>query len=178
MKHVKLNDGKTIIIRAAEKSDAANMLEYIDNISNESDNLTFGPGEFGITLEQEEEFIDNISRQDNSLFIIAEYGGKIVGNLNFSSGKRPRIMHTGEFGVSVLRDYWGKGLGAELIKYLIDWSENNGIVRKINLRVRTDNISAIHLYKKLGFKVEGTITRDLRINDKFYDTLHMGLEID
>jgi RimJ/RimL family protein N-acetyltransferase len=161
MKQVKLKDG-----------------EYIDKISYESDNLTFGPGEFGINIEQEEEFIDNISRQNNALFIIAEHDGKIVGNLNFSSRKRPRIIHTGEFGISILKDYWGEGLGTELISYLIDWSKNSGIIKKINLRVRTDNIPAIHLYKKLGFKVEGTISRDLRINDKFYDTFHMGLEID
>jgi RimJ/RimL family protein N-acetyltransferase len=154
------------------------MIEYVNQISCESDNLTFGEGEFGISIEQEKEFLDGISKQKNGLFIIAEFEGIIIGNLNFSGGTRPRTAHTGEFGVSVLKDYWGKGLGTELVSYLIDWSKNSELIRKINLRVRTDNTSAIYVYKKLGFKEEGTITRELRVNDRFYDTLFMGLIID
>lgn len=178
MKEIKLKDGNTIVIREANKSDAKNMIDYVNQISIESDNLTFGEGEFGISIEHEEQFLDGISKQKNALFIIAEFEGIIIGNLNFSGGTRPRTAHTGEFGVSVLKDYWGKGLGTELVSYLIDWSKNSELIRKINLRVRTDNTSAIYVYEKLGFKVEGTITRELRVNDRFYDTLFMGLTID
>jgi RimJ/RimL family protein N-acetyltransferase len=173
-----LKNGKLGIIRKADKSDAEAMLEYIDKISRESDFLTFGNGEFDKTVEQEESFIDNVSKQNNALFIIAEVEGKIVGNLNFSGGARPRIAHTGEFGVSVLKEYWGQGIGTELIKYLIEWCKQSGIIRKINLRVRSDNYSAIKVYKKLGFTEEGTITREFLINSKFYDSVSMGLIID
>ena len=173
-----LKSDSSIAIRKATKSDAKAMLEYINKISSESDNLTFGKGEFPLTLEQEENFIDNISRQDNAIFIIAEIDGKIIGNLNFSGGTKPRIAHTGEFGVSVLKDYWGQGVGTYLIKYLINWSKESDIIRKINLRVRSDNYSAIHVYKKLGFIEEGLITRDLLINGSFYDSISMGMKID
>lgn len=98
--------------------------------------------------------------------------------LNFSSGSRPRIVHTGEFGVSVLKEYWGNGIGTELISYLINWSKKSGLIRKINLIVRDDNFSAIHVYKKLGFNEEGVITRNLQINGRFYDALFMGYSID
>ena len=111
------------------------------------------------------------------MLIIAEIDGKIVGNLNFSGGARKRILHTGEFGMSVLKNYWRKGIGEQLLTYLIDWSKNTGIIRKLNLRVRTDNISGICLYKKLGFKEEGIVTRDFEINNEFYDSILMGLEI-
>jgi len=172
-----LNENK-VIIRKAIKSDAKPILEYINKISGESDFLTFGQGEFNIAIEQEENFIDTISKQNNAVFIIAEVEGKVVGNLNFSGGARPRILHTGEFGVSVLKEYWGQGIGTELTKYLIDWCKQSGIIRKINLRVRSDNYSAIHIYKKLGFKEEGLITREFFINNRFYDSVLMGLIID
>ncbi|WIV11534.1 GNAT family protein [Proteiniborus sp. MB09-C3] len=178
MKQFELKNGDTVIIRKANKSDAGAVLNYIDMVSEESDYLTFGQGEFDKTIEQEEYFIDNISKQNNALFIIAETKGKVVGNLNFSGGARPRIVHTGEFGVSVLKDYWGQGIGAQLIKYMIEWCKQSRIIRKINLRVRSDNFSAIHLYKKLGFKEEGVITRDFFINNRFYDSISMGLNID
>lgn len=103
---------------------------------------------------------------------------KIVGCLNFSGGARQRTAHTGELGVSVLKEYWGCGIGRELIQYLIDWSKETGIIRKINLRVRTDNARGINLYKHLGFLEEGVKSRDFLINGKFYDSLIMGLKVD
>lgn len=178
MKEIRLKDHTTIIIREANVNDAKKMLQYLEQISCESDFLTFGKGEFNLTLQQEEEFIESTSKKKNSLSLIAEHKGEIIGNLNFSGGARPRTIHTGEFGVSVLKDYWGNSIGTELIKYLIDWCYASEIIKKVNLRVRTDNRSAIHVYEKLGFKIEGTITREFRINDRFYDTLFMGLTID
>ena len=178
MEQIKSRNGNTVVIREARKSDATQLVEYINTISGESDFLTFGPGEFGMSIEQEESFLDNVTKHKNAIYLIAEAGGKIVGGLNFSGGARPRVAHTGEFGVSVLKEYWGNGIGTELIKYLISWCKQTGIIRKVNLRVRTDNVTAIQIYKKLGFTEEGVKTRDFQIKDKFYDSLSMGLDID
>lgn len=178
MKQLKLPDGNMITIRKARKADAKAILEYIDTICTESDNLTFGKGEFDINIEQEEDFIENASKKNNALYLVAEFENKIIGNLTFSAGKRPRISHSGEFGVGVIKEYWGQGIGTELINCLIEWSKNSGIIRKLNLRVRNDNYKAIHLYKKLGFCEEGIVTRDFLIKGIFYDSILMGLKID
>jgi len=167
-----------VTIRKAEISDAAALIEYLNIISGESDFLTFGPGEFGRSVEAEAEFIANAQKKKKALFIVAVASGKVIGNLNFSVGPRERTAHTGEFGVSVLKDYWGKGVGEKLIRYLISWSRSSGVIRKINLRVRTDNARGISLYKKLGFTEEGIVKRDFLIGGKFYDSLLMGLLID
>lgn len=177
MKEISDNNGK-VIIRKAIKSDAKALIEYLNIIGGESDFLTFGIGQFGRSIEQEEEFIENALNKENALFIIAEINGEIVGNLNFSGGPRQRNAHVGEFGVSVLKEYWGNSIGEELVKYLINWSKNSGIIRKLNLRVRTDNTRGICLYKKLGFLEEGILKRDFLINGEFYDSLLMGLQID
>jgi RimJ/RimL family protein N-acetyltransferase len=177
MKEINVKN-KKVIIREADKKDAKELIEYLNVIGGESDFLTFGTGEFNKSVEQEQDFIENVLENENALFIIAEVNGKIVGNLNFSGGPRKRTEHSGEFGVSVLKEYWGVGIGKELIEYLINWSKDSGIIRKINLRVRTDNTKGIHLYKKLGFLEEGIIKRDFLINGEFYDSLHMGLLID
>jgi RimJ/RimL family protein N-acetyltransferase len=177
MKEISTINGK-IIIKKAVKSDAKALIEYLNIIGGESDFLTFGIGQFGRGIEQEEEFISNALNKKNALFIIAEINGKIVGNLNFSGGPRQRTAHVGEFGVSVLKEYWGNGIGEELIKYLINWSKNSGIIKKLNLRVRTDNTRGICLYHKLGFLEEGILKRDFLINGEFYDSLLMGLQID
>lgn len=103
--------------------------------------------------------------------------GAIIGNLSFNAGRRPRIAHLGEFGITVAKSWWGRGVATRLIGELLDWSRQNGI-RKINLRVRADNEAAIALYRKMGFVTEGRIARDLRVKGEFLDTLMMGSEID
>ena len=178
MKEIRLQDGEVVLIRPARTNDAYELVQHLEIVGAESDNLTFGQGEFGITVEQEVNFLENISSMKNAIYLVAYNGEKIVGCLSFSGGSRPRIAHTGEFGVSVLKEYWGKGIGTELIAYLLDWCRRSGIIRKVNLRVRTDNQSAIHVYKKLGFVEEGIITREFCINNCFYDSLCMGLKID
>lgn len=175
---IKIKNGKSVLIREARSSDASRILEYIDRISCESDFLTFGQGEFEMSIEQEEQFLDSIARQNNALFIIAEIDSKIIGTASFSGGARPRISHIGELSVSVLKEYWGNGIGTELVKYIIDWCKNSGIIKKINLIVRNDNFSAIHVYKKLGFTEEGVITREFQIKSEFYSALFMGYIID
>ena len=177
MKEININD-KKIIIRKAEKYDAKALIEYLNIIGGESDFLTFGAGKFNMSIEEEEKYIENVLNKKNDLFIIAEIDGEVIGSLGFSGGLRERNAHVGEFGVSVLKKYWGNKVGEELTRYLINWSKETGLIRKINLIVRTDNERGIHLYKKLGFVEEGLLKRDFLIEDKFYDSLIMGLLID
>ncbi len=178
IKKYSMKNGEELMVRNANKEDAKKLIEYIKKVSTESDFLTFGEGEFDITLEKEEEFIEDCLKSNNKLCIIGEVNGKIVGNLSFRSGVRPRIKHTGELGISVLKEYWGVGIGKILMQYLIDWAKNSGIIRKINLRVREDNHKGIKLYKKLGFKEEGRISRDICVNGIYYTCITMGLDID
>jgi RimJ/RimL family protein N-acetyltransferase len=173
----KLNDGKEYYIRDAEGNDAKGMIKYVNSIASESDNLTFGPGEFEVTIEEEIKILNSAFKSEIQLFIIAELNSLIIGNLSFRAGKRPRVEHTGEFGVSVLKEFWGNGVGKELINNLLDWAKKSNKITKINLRVREDNERAIELYKKMGFEVEGLVRRDMQINGVYTNSYQMGMLI-
>ena len=170
--------GETVLIREARGEDAARLLEYIHAISVESEYLTFGQGEFVMTVEQEIQFLEHCANQSNAIYLIAEVDSKIVGTATFAGGSRPRLKHVGEFGVSVLRAYWGNGIGTALVQSILDWSKQTGIIRKVDLKVRADNMSAIHVYKKLGFSIEGIQSRSLCIDGIFYDSILMGYKVD
>lgn len=173
-----LKNQQRVMIREAEPRDAEQLLALIERVASESDNVTRGPGDLDISLEQERVILQEFATSPNHVYMVAEIAGEIVGGISFSGGKRPRIQHTGEFGVSVVKKCWGLGVGGSLLNAFIDWARKGKVVRKINLRVRTDNLSAIRLYEKYGFVHEGRVTREMFIRGKFVDCYLMGLEID
>ncbi|GCE21231.1 GNAT family N-acetyltransferase [Dictyobacter kobayashii] len=176
--HILLKNNLQLILRPARPEDAEPLLAFVEQIAGESENITFGPGEFGMSVEEERAFLRQVAMTPTSLYLIAEIDGEIAGTLTFSTGKRPRIQHAGEFGISILRKYWNLGIGSQLLAYLIAWAGRTTIIRKINLRVRVDNLAAIHLYEKFGFAHEGRISREFHIRGQFIDAYHMGLALD
>ena len=101
-----------------------------------------------------------------------------MSTLSFSGGQRNRIKHCGELGMTVQRRYWEIGIGTLMLEVFIAWAKRTNIIKKVNLRVRTDNKRAISLYERMGFVIEGTIRKEIFIDGKFYDHYWMGLEID
>jgi len=172
-----LKNGKVLIIRDATPDDAASIITFVESLSGQTDYLSFGPGEFGFTEAQERAFIRNSEISVNALFLIAVIDEALVGMLTFMGGERPRVQHTGELGMMVPKAHWGNGIGSLLLDTLIRWAEEGGIVTKLNLRVRTTNARAIALYERKGFVVEGTATRSMKIDDRYFDSFLMGRKI-
>lgn len=56
-------------------------------------------------------------------------------------------------------DYQNRGIGSQLIEAVIDLGENWLNLMRLELTVYTDNPSAIHLYEKYGFVIEGTLRK-------------------
>ena len=170
-------DGQTLLIREPRGRDARAVLAYLNLISQETDYLSFGPGEFNLTEKEEFDYFEKCRAAENCLYLLALLEETVIGTLSFEAGSRPRIQHAGEFGISVLKKYWGIGVASSLIDSLLEWSTDGNKIRKINLRVRADNHRAITLYKQKGFVVEGTLKKEIFLNNTYYDNLWMGLEI-
>lgn len=170
-----LEDGRRMVVRRAEPSDAEEIIAFAEIIAGETDNLTFGPGEFGISLVDERAFIQDTNYKDNCVFLVGVIDGAISGMAIFQGGKRPRIRHTGDISISVRRSCWGIGAGEALMREVIGWARGTEIVSKINLDVRTDNEGAIRLYRKLGFTDCGMHRRAMKVGGKYHDCLLMEL---
>jgi RimJ/RimL family protein N-acetyltransferase len=173
-----LPDGRVVRIRPAVADDASAALAYLSKVGGETNNLSFGVEGPGITEAEEREYFTRVADSDNSLAILALVDGEIVGGLTFDGGRRPRLRHAGEFGISVAQAYAGLGIGRAMIEYMIAWAEASGVVRKINLKVRADNAAAIRLYQRMGWATEGRTTRDTVIAGEFNDCLLMGRPVD
>ena len=172
-----LKNGRVLLIREAAADDARAVLDYVEAVSGESDFLSFGPGEFELTEAEEADFLRRCRDSENQVFILGLIAGEIVGSLVFSAGRRPRVRHSGEFGMSVRKRFWGLGIGSLMLDTLIDWARGTQIVKKINLRVRTDNERAIGLYERKGFVREGTLRKQVFLDGTYFDHHWMGLEL-
>lgn len=173
-----LRNGQRLTVRQAIPADAAQTIAHLRQAAGETDHLSFGPGEYSTPLEHQQMMISEMAIKPNCLFLIGEADGEMVSMLTFTSGVRARKAHQGEFGLTVVQSHWGLGIGEHMLRYLIDWSRQNGVTRKINLRVLVTNTAGIALYRKLGFEEEGRIRRETFLNGQFVDTLLMGLLID
>jgi RimJ/RimL family protein N-acetyltransferase len=172
-----LENGRALFIREVAVKDARALLDCVERISGESDFLSFGPGEFELTESEEEKFIRKCLASDNQLYILGSIDDTIVATLNFTRGRRPRVRHSGEFGMAVRKQYWGLGIGSLMLDTLIAWAQDTRIVKKINLRVRTDNQRAVRLYERKGFVIEGTIRKEILLDGSYFDHHWMGLEL-
>lgn len=169
-----LKDGRECLIRELRKEDAHEMLEFLAIVAGESANLSFGPGEQIMTLEAEEEFLEAQRLSQRNLMITAIVDGKITSCLSFNSSSRERLKHAASFGLSVLKRYWGLGIGQLLLEEMITHAKRIDVT-KINLKVRTDNTRAINLYAKMGFFIEGMERHGMKIKEEYVDFFNMGL---
>lgn len=88
--------------------------------------------------------------------LVACIGDKVVGQLTLMVEQTPRRSHVATFGMGVDGRYQGKGVASALLKATVDLCDNWLRVERIELTVYVDNASAIAVYRKFGFEVEGT----------------------
>lgn len=72
-------------------------------------------------------------------------------------------------------DYRGKGFGKSGLEWLIDYAFQKLKLNKVNLGVIDDNIPAIKLYEKVGFRIEGEMKEEVFINGKWHSMLSMAV---
>jgi putative acetyltransferase len=86
----------------------------------------------------------------------AVVGNEVVGNAGLHHFKQARRAHAMHLGIAVRSDFQSKGVGAALMKAMVDLVDGWLNVSRLELTVYTDNEAAIALYRKFGFEVEGT----------------------
>ncbi|QHE51537.1 GNAT family N-acetyltransferase [Pontibacillus sp. HMF3514] len=161
-------------IRAAKEEDANQLSQLRLQIDGETENMDREKGEAYIDEAGFKQLIKSDREHERNLFILAAVDHNIVGFSRCEGASLKRTAHKVEFGVCVLQDYWGYGIGTNLLKESISWADASGI-EKISLSVLETNKSAIKLYKKYGFEVEGVLKKDKLLSDgNYYNTIVMG----
>ena len=162
-----------VIIEKAAAGDAAAILEYLKRIGSETDNLSFGGEGLPFSAEDEAAYISSLEGSTDGILLVAKAGGEIIADASLSRHPR-RMSHRGELGVSVVKEYWGRGIGSRLIERLLEFARENRF-EIIDLEVRSDNKAAIHLYEKFGFVKIGSHPEYMKIGDEYISCDYMRL---
>jgi len=169
------SSGRSFVLRTASRDDALAFMRYAHELFLEPDLfLSYSPGEFLPTLEEEERFIESAAGP-HDLLLSAFSGLELIGLCQVTSGKVLRKRHVGLLGISVARDWRGQGVGTALLSRVLRWAVDDPQLERVELEVFSGNSSAQRLYERLGFEVEGRKRAALRIDDELHDCVLMGL---
>jgi ribosomal protein S18 acetylase RimI-like enzyme len=117
-------------------------------------------------------FIKELIANGQTQFFAVD-GEKSVGWCSILRKRAPTLAHVGALGIGIRKAYRGMGIGKRLMQTAIEDATKKGVER-IELSVFENNQSAISLYLKLGFKVEGKVEKFVKIDGVYYPALYMA----
>ena len=131
-----------VIIRELEMRD----IEAVSIIEAQSFSMPWSAKDF-----------EQLVKDEKSLYLVAEIDGQVVGCCGVTN-----VCGEGNINnVVVAESYRGRGIAYAMMQELLIHGREMGCV-EFTLEVRVSNVSAIHLYEKLGFISEG-------IRPRFYE---------
>ncbi len=102
----------------------------------------------------------------------------IIGSMTLGwGGLSPRTAHHrhASMGITLAREWQGRGYGGEAINWMLDWAFGQAGLHTVSLTAASFNPRGIHLYKKLGFRVEGRRKETIYFNRGWHDEIDFGM---
>lgn len=169
--------GREVVLRNAEVSDAAALLEYLKVTAMETPFLIREPEEITMTLEQEEAFLKAKVEDEQELMLIATVDGKQVGNCSLMSmGSFQRYHHRCDIAIALYQEYCGAGIGRILLTKVLEVAKACGY-EQAELEVIAKNTGAISLYETLGFEKVGQFKHNVKYKDGSYDDAYYMIKM-
>ena len=177
-KTVTLKDGREALLRNGVEADGEAVFEIFNLTHAETDYLLSYPDENSDGPEEEGKFLREMTDSEGGIEIAAIVDGRFVGLAGIEAvGKKYKVRHRAEFGISVLKEYWGLGLGRALTNACIECAKAAGYVQ-LELNAVAENDRALSLYRSVGFKEYGRNPRGFNSRTSGYqEVVYMLLEL-
>ena len=177
-KHVILKNGIECTVENGTESDGESLHRVFNQTHAETDYLLSYPDENSFTVEAEQNFLKKKTESEREIEIVAKIDGVVVGSAGVEQvGEKYKLRHRAEFGISILKDYWGLGIGRILTEACIECARKAGYTQ-LELDVVADNERAIGMYKSVGFSEFGRNPRGFNSRESGYQELvYMRLEL-
>jgi|SRR3989338_8947635 len=133
-------------------------------------------GFFPTTHADLEQFYRNVvkSPENIMLAIVDRKTDQHIGNVKL--GSISWLHRFAEFGIMIGdKSFWGHSYGTEVTQLTLQYGFMKLNLNKITLVVHASHESAIRLYRKLGFKIEGTLRSQFFCDGAYTDKYLMGI---
>jgi len=125
-------------------------IEWLRVIRNQNKDHFFDSGE--ILPEQQKIWYEHYLGSTDQMYIVELKSGEKIGTValyNIDDDNK-----TATFGrITLLKEYRGKGYAEEFVRLLIDEAFGGLELHKLKVEVHLDNIDAIAIYARSGFRV-------------------------
>jgi len=175
-KQVQLKDGTIAQLRSPKWEDLDELLAFITSLVDE--------GNLYIVVQTKPSWEDELEWHANKLVeiekgrtvaCVAEVDGHIVGNSSVT--KKDGVQsHVGNLDIAIKKGFREVGLGTEMLKVLVDQSREMGL-KLVRLTAFSENVRAIHVYEKVGFKQVGRVPKALFKWERYFDEIIMAIEL-
>ena len=166
-----LKNGREALIRNGDAADGAAVYVHFMESHAETDYLLSYPDENSYDEAQEADFLAEKTKSPNAIQLIALVDGRIVGSAGIEPvGKKDKVKHRAELGITVSKAYWGLGLGRALMQACIHCAREAGY-EQLELNAVAENERALNLYRSCGFTEFGRNPRGFKSRTGAYQEL-------
>ncbi len=168
------SDSLPFVVRPATSDDAPALIEYLKIILSDPMASIADLDEMLLDVHHQREHLRRTQSSPNSIALVAVHASEIIGFVTMEPGRRRKISHTVELGMSVREDWRGQGVGLALVERAEAWARANGGFEKIVLNVFSGNLAARRLYEKAGFVNEGRLRGQVKVSGERQDLILMA----
>tara|TARA_A100001388_G_C28555420_1_gene396926 strand:+ start:85 stop:633 length:549 start_codon:yes stop_codon:yes gene_type:complete len=166
--------GKRIYLREIKAEDINQ--KYLSWMNNSNVNAFLETRFVNQTLESLKDYWLRIKKDENSFWFAIctkdddmHIGNIKIGPVNWIHKKGDLSLFIGD------SKKWGKGYGYDSIILISKWSFKHLKLEKINAGIYESNAKSIKAFEKAGFKVEGILREEVKLNSKRENVLRYGL---
>jgi len=164
-----LSNGQEVLIRYPKMSDCADLLKNINSLVAERAFIAY---QIKQTKKSEEKWLAELLKKIKQKKLVAlavEIDGKIVGLAQVGKEKTEAESHVASFGIGLIKEARGRGIGKELLNAVIAEAKKVLRVKIVTLTVFAVNKRAVNLYRSCGFQKTETLKGGIKHYGKFFD---------
>jgi len=162
-----------VTIRQISQDDIESLHSCLDRVARERKYLGFTRA--APIDETRKSLVEDMER--GVIRLVALDDSNVVGWCHIRPDRWEGFTHAGWLGMGVLKTYRGQGIGSALLHQALVEARNRSLER-VELSVFASNLTAIHLYEKFKFEIEGRKKRARKIDGSYDDIILMALLFD
>ncbi|MBP0969629.1 MAG: GNAT family N-acetyltransferase [Oscillospiraceae bacterium] len=165
-KHFRLKNGTEAVIRCPREEDIQSTLDWLYQTACETEFILRYPEECDkYTYEGEKRLFETWNASDSECALLCLVDGRVAAMCQVSFGKNIKTRHRGSVAITVLKEFWGLGMGTRLMEEIIAVAGSKEGVLQLELDFVEGNSRARALYEKMGFRISGVRPNGIRLKN-------------